>query len=56
VQLIDTEDIALSAVVKKRAGNPTVALRCTSQSSAGESTTPTFERITALEVGTVTGP
>jgi hypothetical protein len=44
---------SLSAVVKG-AGNPTIALRCATP--PGGSTIPTFTRITALEVGTVTGP
>jgi len=48
------ETMALSAVVKKRAENPTIALRC--NSSSGGLVTPFFSRITALEVGTVTGP
>jgi hypothetical protein len=47
------EDIALSAVVKTRAGNPTVA-RCNSH--VGDSVIAKDAKITALEVGTVTGP
>jgi hypothetical protein len=48
-------DVALNAVVKKRDGNPTIALRCTSVGSLVE-VRPLFAKITALEVGTVTGP
>jgi hypothetical protein len=52
---VDTnENIALSAVVKKGASNPTIALRC--NSSPGDRVTPFFSKITAFEVGTVTGP
>jgi hypothetical protein len=59
VQLGDIEgevskDIALSAIVTKRSKNPTVALRCTSQN--GDRVIPSLIGITALEVGTVTGP
>jgi hypothetical protein len=52
------EDIALSAVVKKAAGNPTIALRCTSQdnSSGVDEVIPQNLKMTALEVGAVTGP
>ena len=53
-ELLDDEVIALSAVVKKSAGDPTIAVRCTSQ--PGNVVAPTFAKITALEVGTVTGP
>jgi hypothetical protein len=54
----DDEDIALSAVVKKAAGNPTIALRCTSQagSSGVDRVIPQDVKMTALEVGAVTGP
>jgi hypothetical protein len=54
----DDEDIALSAVVKKGAGDPTIALRCTRQSgSTGvDEIAPTNVKLTALEVGSVTGP
>jgi hypothetical protein len=48
------ENIALSAVVKKRAGNPTVAIRCSSPD--GAEVNASQARIIALEVGTVTGP
>lgn len=48
------EAAALSAVVRKGAGNPTIALRCTSQ--PGNVVTPSFAKLTAFEVGTVTGP
>lgn len=52
------EDIALSAVVKKAAGNPTIALRCTSQagSTGVDEVVPMDVKLTALEVGAVTGP
>ena len=49
-----SEAIALSAVVKKREGNPTIALRCTSR--PGNDVIPHSVKITALEVGSVTGP
>ena len=54
----DDEAIALSAVVKKAAGNPTIALRCTSQAgSAGvDKVIPQDLKLMALEVGAVTGP
>jgi hypothetical protein len=45
-----SENLALSAFVSKRATNPTVALRCTSQ--PGDQVSPSFVKITALEVGT----
>ena len=45
---------ALSAVVKKRAGNPTIAVRCTEQ--AGEQNGADRVKITALEVGRVIQP
>jgi hypothetical protein len=48
-----SENIALSAVVPKRLRNPSVALRCTSQT--GDRVTASFIKITALTVGTVTG-
>ena len=48
------ETASLSAVVRKGAGNPTIALRCTSQ--PGNVVAPAFAKLTALEVGTVTGP
>jgi len=48
-----SENIALSAAVPKRLRNPSVALRCTSQT--GDRLTASFIRITALTVGTVTG-
>jgi hypothetical protein len=59
VQLGDAEgeiskNISLGAIVKKRAKNPTVAVRCTSQSL--DRVIPSLVEISALEVGTVTGP
>ena len=54
VQVIDVGDaktVALSAVIKKRAGDPTVAIRCTEQPGDGLFTT--FVKMTALEVGAV---
>ena len=48
-----SENIALSAAVPKRLRNPSIALRCTSQT--GDRVTASFIRITALTVGTVTG-
>lgn len=58
IRVHDDEDIALSAVVERRAGNPTIGLRCTRQSgSAGvDELAPTDVKLTALEVGAVTGP
>jgi hypothetical protein len=47
-----SENIALSALVSKRANNPLIALRCTSQQ--GDRVTPSFVKITALEVGAAT--
>jgi hypothetical protein len=44
-----SENIALSALVSRRAKNPLIALRCTSQQ--GDQVTPSFVKITALEVG-----
>jgi hypothetical protein len=41
-------------VVKKRAGNPAIALRC--NSFTGDSVKPKDAKITALELGPVTGP
>lgn len=54
VQVFDpgnVETVALSAVVKKRAGDPTVAIRCTEQ--PGDVLHTTFVKMTALEVGAV---
>jgi hypothetical protein len=48
------EQITLSAVVKKRAGNPTIALRCTSPD--GNEVIAANAKLVALETGTVTGP
>jgi hypothetical protein len=48
-----SENTTLSAVVPKRLGNPSVALRCTSQT--GDRVTASFIKITALTVGTITG-
>ncbi len=54
----DREVLALSAVVKKRANNPPIALRCTSQSGSSgvDGVIPIEAKMTALEVGSVTGP
>jgi hypothetical protein len=58
----DVETIALSAVVKKRQQNPTIALRCTEQDgfsgapSSDDVVNTSFLKLTALEVGAVTGP
>lgn len=46
--------LALSAVVKKSARNPTIALRCTAQPA--QQNVVAFAKITALEVGAVTAP
>jgi hypothetical protein len=48
------EAMALSGVVKKRDANPTIAIRCTIQPEDQLSTDDA--KITALEVGAVTGP
>jgi hypothetical protein len=58
VRVFEDEDIALSAVVKKAAGNPTIALRCTSQagSTGVDEVVPQDVKMTALEVGAVIGP
>jgi len=48
-----SENIALSAVVPQRLRNPSVAVRCTSQT--GDRVTASFIKITALTVGTVSG-
>ncbi len=45
---------SLVAVIRKAAGDPTVALRCTEQ--AGDRSSATFVKLTALEVGAVSGP
>jgi hypothetical protein len=57
------QGISLSAVVKKRAGDPTIALRCTRQNQTPgifpelvDRVAPTLAKIVALEVGAVTGP
>lgn len=50
----EEETIALSGVVRKAARNPTVALRCTEQ--VDDRVELSFTRITAVEVGEVTGP
>ena len=58
----DVETIALSGVVKKPAGDPTIALRCTRQPgtegvpASGDVVNTSFVKITALEIGAVTGP
>lgn len=49
-----SKDITLGAIVSKRAKNPTVVVRCTSQSL--DRVIPSLVEITALEVGTITGP
>ena len=53
----DREIIALSAVVKKKANDPPIALRCTSQSGdeGADKVVPIEAKMTALEVGSVTG-
>jgi hypothetical protein len=58
VRVFEDEDIALSAVVKKAADNPTIALRCTSQagSTGVDEVIPQDVKMTTLEVGAVTGP
>ena len=57
------EDLSLSAVVKKAAGNPTIALRCSRQAvgvpggpAFFDDVRPTLVKVVALEVGSVTGP
>jgi hypothetical protein len=56
---VGAETIALSAVVKKRAGDPTVAIRCTEQPGidgvpgSADVLHTTFVKMTALEVGAV---
>ena len=63
VQLVDDQEeiVAMSGVVKKRAGDPTVALRCTEQPGtdgvpgSADILHTVFVKITALEVGAVTG-
>jgi hypothetical protein len=56
------DDVALSAVVRKGAGNPTIALRCTAHDVAPQTdglrdvVQANFVKITALEIGAVTGP
>jgi hypothetical protein len=56
------DDLSLSAVVKKAAGNPTIALRCSRQDSGPpnfqilDDIRPLLVKIVALEVGSVTGP
>ena len=58
----DVETVALSAVVKKRAGDPTVAIRCTEQPGtdgvpgSADVLHTTFVKMTALEVGAVDEP
>ena len=46
--------VVLNAVVRKRANNPTIAVRCTEQ--ADEQNVADLAKITALEVGKVIGP
>ena len=48
-----SENITLSAAAPKRLRNPSVALRCTSQT--GDRVTASFIKITALTVGAVSG-
>ena len=50
----ERETVALSGIVRKAAGNPTVALRCTEQ--PGDQVELGSTRLTAQEVGAVTGP
>ena len=56
----DEETVVLRGVVKKRPGDPTVALRCTEQPGtdgvpgSADILHTTFVKITALEVGAVT--
>ena len=50
----DIENVTLSTVVKKRAGNPTLALRC--DSPDGREVIATHAKIIAVEVGDVDGP
>ena len=58
----DVETIALSGVVKKGAGDPIIALRCSEQPGtdgvpgSADVVNTSFVKITALEVGAVTGP
>jgi hypothetical protein len=53
----NSDGIALSAVVRKAAGNPTIALRCTARQQGDVDRVSTdLVKITAVEVGTVTGP
>ena len=58
VRVFDSEDIALSAVVRRAEGNPTIALRCTSQdgSSGTDQVIPKDVKLTALELGAVITP
>jgi hypothetical protein len=59
VRVFDSgEDIALSAIVRRAEGNPTIALRCTSQdgSSGTDEVIPKDVKLTALELGSITGP
>ena len=55
----DAETVTLSAVVKKRSGDPTVAIRCTEQPAidgvpgSADVLHTTFVKMTALEVGAV---
>jgi hypothetical protein len=48
------DNVALSAVVKKPADNPDIALRC--NSPTGDQVAPVLAKMTAVEVGTVSGP
>lgn len=52
------EALSLSAAVRKGAGNPTIAVRCTSQNILNEPDTVALSsaKMHGLEVGAVTGP
>jgi hypothetical protein len=58
----EVETIALSAVVKKPEGDPVIALRCTKQPGtegvpgSSDVVNTSFVKITALQIGAVTGP
>jgi hypothetical protein len=55
VRVFESEDIALSAIVRRAEGNPAIAFRCTSQSgSTGvDQVIPKEVKLTALELGAV---
>ena len=58
VRFFEDEVLALSAVVRRAEGNPTIALRCTSQdgSSGTDQVIPKDVKLTALELGAVITP